>query len=122
MSSSIPAAELAQIQSDAASWLDQACVVMRATRTAEPQGGGTLAFSEVASCNVGMAIPTAGQLQNFDYLIGTKASWQVKLPVGTDVLEKDQLVIGARTLSVIKVLSPRSYQALITVLATEVTA
>ncbi len=67
-----------------------------------------------------MSQPTASQLQNFDYLIGSMAVWQVKLPIGTPVEELDHLIIAGQTLEVVKDLTPRSYPALITVLASEV--
>ena len=113
--------ELAQIQADAAQQAcDQACTVQRATTTDEPQGGKTQVWATVTTCLAGMSQPSAGQLQNFEYLVGSLAAWQVKLPIGTNVQEKDRLVIAGETLNVVKLLNPRSYPALITVLATEV--
>lgn len=113
--------ELAQIQSDTAqAACDQSCTVQRYTRTGEPQGGGTQGWNTVATCNAGLSQPSAGQLQNYDYIIGILATWQVKLPIGTNVQEQDRLVIAGQTLNVVKLLNPRSYPALITVLATEV--
>ena len=113
--------ELAQIQVDAAlQACDIPCTVQRATTTDEPQGGKTQAWTTVATCLAGMSQPSAGQLQNFDYLVGSLAAWQVKLPIGTNVQEKDQLIIAGQTLNVVKLLNPRSYPALLTVLATEV--
>lgn len=118
----VSATELAQIQTDAAALLDKSCVIQRATRTPEPQGGATLVWNTISlpGLLVGMSQPTAGQLQNFGYLVGSLAAWQVKLPLGTDVLEQDHLLIAGDTLEVVKDLTPRSYAALITVLATEV--
>lgn len=120
----VSATELAQIQADAAAAAcDQACVIKRSSRTPEPQGGATLTWNVISPEDLlaGMAQPTAGQLQNYGYLVGSLAAWQVKLPIGTNVQEKDQLFIAGQTLSVVKDLTPRSYAALITVLATELT-
>ncbi len=120
MMNPVSSAELARIQADAAAILDLPCTVQRSNRTPEPEGGASVTWATVATCNAGMKEPTGGQLQNYGYLIGTKAAWQVKLPIGTDVLEQDHLLISGETLEVAKVLTPRSYAALITVLATEV--
>lgn len=122
----ISAAELAQIQADAAAAAcDQVCTIQRATRTPLPSGGASVAWGTVlqhgaTTVNAGMAEPTAGQLANYGYLVGSLAAWQLKFPVGTDVLEKDQAIIAGQTLNVVKILNPRSYPALITVLAAEV--
>lgn len=117
----LTALELAQIQADAAqAACDQPCTIQRSTEVDEPQGGKTQTWAIIAICNAGMSQPSAGQLQNYDYIVGSLATWQVKLPIGTNVQEQDRLVIAGQTLNVVKLLNPRSYPALITVLATEV--
>lgn len=117
----VSAAELASIQADAAAAAcDQSCTIKRNVRTPEPGGGATTTLTTIATVNAGMAEPTAGQLTNYGYLIGSLAAWQVKFPVGTNVQEQDQLVIAGQQLNVVKILAPRSYPALLTVLATEV--
>lgn len=118
----LSAAELAQIQSDAASAAcDQTCVISRAT-TQTPDGYGTKAptYTDIVTTVAGLSQPTAGQLQNYDFKIGSLAAWQVKLPIGTNVQEGDLLLIGGQTLKVHVLLNPRSYPALLTVLAAEV--
>lgn len=118
----LSASELAEIQADtAAAACDKACTIQRATRTPEPQGGATLTWNTTSPADllVGMAEPTAGQLTNYGYLVGSLAAWQIKLPIGTDIKENDHLIIEGETLEVVKDLTPRSYPALITVLATE---
>jgi hypothetical protein len=116
----VGAVELAAIQAAAAAILDLSCVVERKTLTPDGQGGSTEAWNPVAAVKVGMAQPTAGQLQNYDYLIGSLAAWQVKFPVGTDVRHQDHLIVGGQTLVVQVIMNPRSYAALLTVLASEV--
>ena len=117
----LSAAELADIQADAAAAAcDLSCVITRGTRTPIASGGGSVSPNTIATVNAGMTQPTAGQLQNYDYIVASKSAWMVKFAIGTDVKEKDQLVINGMTLYVAKVLNPRSYPALITVLATEV--
>lgn len=117
----ISAAELAQIQTDAAAAAcDQSCTIKRAARTPTASGGATVVWNTVATVQAGMAEPSSSQLQNYGYLVGSLAAWQVRFPVNTNVQELDQLVIASQTLSVVKVLTPRSYPALLTVLAAEV--
>lgn len=67
-----------------------------------------------------MSEPTGNMLANYDYLIGSMAAWHVRLPIGTNVMHQDHLVIGSHTLEVQKILEPRSYAALLSVLASEV--
>src|SRR5258708_4245780 len=114
----LTAAELAQLQADfAAAVCDLSCQIQRwniSTKTWPTQ----------ATVNCGMSEPTAGQLTNYEYMIGDLATWHNRFPFGTDVRELDRLVISlangaTKTLSVVKLLQPRSYTALISVLATE---
>lgn len=121
----LSSAELTDMQNMAyAATCDKACTVKRTTRTPNSSGGASVTWSEVtqpqSNLMAGMAEPTAGQLQNFDYLIGSKAAWQVKLPVWANVLELDRLTIAGETLELVKVLEPRSLAVLLTVLAVEV--
>ncbi|SRR5579872_4667057 len=117
----ISTAELTTIRAEAeAAALDKSCVINRNVRTPEPQGGGTLVPTDIETVMAGMAQPTAGQLQNFDYLVGDKAAWQVKFSLTTTVLEQDILTIEGQNLRVVKLLSPRSIPILLTVLAVEV--
>jgi hypothetical protein len=114
-------AELALIQSDvAAAACDQICVIQRKISTKDAYGSNTEAFSRIETTIAGMAEPSAGELTNYDYLIGDKAAWHVRLPVGTNVEHQDHLLIGSQTLVVQVVLEPRSYHALFSVIATEI--
>jgi len=119
---SVTAAELARIQAEtAAQTLSLTCLVQRkGAFVSDGAGGSSSAYTTIATVLAGMSEPTAGQLQNYDYLIGSLAAWQVKLPVGTDVKHQDHLVISGETLEVQVILAPRSYPALLTVLASEV--
>lgn len=123
----VSTAELTQMQADAARGAcDQSCTVKRATLSTLASGGQSETWNTVLQNGlntvlVGMAEPTAGQLQNYGYLIGSLAAWQVKFPVaGTNVQERDQLFVAGQVLNVAKDLTPRSYPTLITVLAVEV--
>lgn len=122
----ISAAELASIQSDtAAAACTLSCTIQRATRTPNASGGASVAWNTVLQNGAntvlaGMAEPTANQLQNYGYLVGSLAAWQVRFPVGTNVLEQDHLIIAGETLEVVKILTPRSLPALLTALCSEV--
>ncbi len=116
----ITTAELTSIQAEAAAALDKSCVIKRNVRTPIASGGASLTPTVIETVMAGMAQPTAGQLQNFNYLVGSKAAWQVKFSLTTTVLEQDELTIEGQNLSVVKLLSPRSIPILLTVLAVEV--
>lgn len=118
----LTASELAQMQTDAGIVLDLPCTIQRVTSYTVLASGGrepTRTIVSPAGLLAGMAQPSAGQLQNFDYMIGSKAAWQVRFPVGTSVLELDWLFINGEKLEVAKVLTPRSLAVLLTVLAVE---
>ncbi|MGA8765244.1 MAG: head-tail adaptor protein [Candidatus Sulfotelmatobacter sp.] len=120
----LDALELASIRADAANAaLDLPCTIQRKTLTRDGAGQATSVWNTVATVNAGMTEPTGGQLQNYNYLIEDLASWAVKLPYGTDVAAQDRLLItgqlGQQTLVVQVVLEPRSYAALLTVIASE---
>lgn len=121
----VSARELQQIQADAAAAAcSLPCTIQRKAVTSDGMGQATETWSTITTVTVGMAQPTANQLQNFDYLIGALATWQVKLPYGTNVKAQDHLLITGQftqqTLVVQVVLEPRSYAALLTVIASEV--
>lgn len=114
-------AELTQMQNDAVRGAcDLTCVIERATRTPLPSGGASVVWNTVATVQAGMTDPTSTQLANYEYMIGSLAAWLIKLPVTTNVQEQDHLIINGETLEVVKVLRPRSYEVLLTVLASEV--
>ena len=124
----LDAAEMALIQQDvAAVACDLPCQIQRSVTTPGAPGAPTVVTWPVVSqpgLLAGMKEPTAGQLTNYEYMIGDMATWHIQFPTGTDVRELDRLVITEasgipRTLSVVKLLQPRSYSALVSVLATE---
>ena len=120
----VSASELASIQAEvAAAACDLSCQIERSS-ISYGAGGATVTWPVQSTVKCGMTEPTAGQLTNYEYMIGSLAAWHIRFPVGTDVRELDRLVITensglVRTLSVVKLLQPRSYTALISVLATE---
>jgi hypothetical protein len=119
----ITACELALMRADVTNAVcDQSCVIQRASRTINAQGGASVTWSTISPDGllVGMAEPTAGQLQNYGYLVASLAAWRVQFSYGTDVMHGDRLLINGQTLTVQVDLSPQSYNTLTTVLATEV--
>lgn len=117
----VTAAEMAQIQADAAAaTCDLTCTIQRKTPTLDAYGSETDTWNTIAVVPAGMAQPTAAQLQNYDYLIGALASWQIRLPFGTDVKAQDHLLINGQTLVVQVFLVPKSLQVFVNVLASEV--
>lgn len=118
----ISAAELASIQSDvAAAACDKDCQIQRLpTSTPDSRGVPSGSYSTIETTKAGMAQPSQQLLQNYDYLIASLSAWAVKLPVNTNVQAQDHLIIDGQTLEVHVVLTPRSYQALLTVLAAEI--
>ena len=117
----VTAAELAQIQSDVvAAVCDQSCQILRKTTSTDSYLSQAPTYSAIETVMAGMAQPSGGQLANYGFLIGSLAAWQVRFPVGTDVQHQDHLVIAGQTLEVQVVLTPRSYEVLRTVLASEV--
>lgn len=118
----ISAAELAQIQADMVAVVcDQSCVVQRKTTTPGTIGEPVASWATIETTVAGLSEPSANDLQNYDYLIGDKATWKVRLPVGTNVRTQDHLLINGATLEVHVLLVPQSYQALLTLLAAEIT-
>ncbi len=117
----VSASELASIRSDIqAASCDKTCVIQRKTKSSDGMLSETESWSTVATTVAGMRQPTAGQLQNYDFKIGSLSAWQVLLPYGTNVQEQDHLIIEGQTLVVQVLLDPHSYAGLLPVLASEV--
>lgn len=108
------------MQADANTSLDQTITIQRLLRTPDGTGHYAEVYSTIGTTTGNLAQPTAGQMQNYGYKIGSLATWQVRLPVGTNVEEDDQLVTDSQTLRVQVLLSPQSYQTSLRLLASEV--
>jgi hypothetical protein len=125
----LDAAELAQIQADLVAMVcDKSCQIYRDTAATTPGIYGsssssksdTGAYTLMHTVVCGMAQPSGGQLANYDYLIADKDAWTVHFPVGTDVQERDHLVVEGQILEVQILLTPQSYQGLLSCLAAEI--
>ena len=123
----IRASELTRIRRDVeAVALNLPCVIQRKTVTQEDvYGSDTEAWPVVSPEDLmcGMSEPSGTQLENFNFLVASLATWQVKLPYQTDVQHQDRLIVtgeyGPQTLVVQVILEPRSLASLVTVLASE---
>lgn len=118
----VNAAELAAMQAEAvAAVCDKACVVQRKSpRVPTAQGGNSATYETVETTVIGLSEPSAGTLQNYQYLVGALATWVGKMPVTTTTQELDQLLVDGEKLLVKKILKPRSIEILRTVLVVEV--
>jgi len=127
MNNMISTDEIASIRRDmAAMALSLHCVIQRKAVTKDAFGSDTETWPTISPdvLKCGLSEPSAGQLANYNFLIGSLAAWQVKLPYQTDVQHQDHLLITGeftqQTLVVQVILEPRSYASLLTVLASEV--
>jgi hypothetical protein len=117
----VSASELASIRADVQeAACDMTCMIQRKAKSSDGMLSETESWSTIATTVAGMTEPSGSQLQNFEYKIGSLKAWQVKMPVSTDVREQDHLIIDGKTLIVQVDLTPRSYAALLTLLASEV--
>jgi hypothetical protein len=119
----LDATELSQIQADAEYVAcDKPCVIKRKTTTKDAYGSETETFNTVSAPGLlaGMSEPGGNALANYAYIIGDLAAWHLKFPVGTDVRIQDHCIIEGNIMVVQVELTPRSYPALTTVLATEI--
>lgn len=118
----IAPAELAAIQAETVKQAcDKTCLIYRKTApTKDGYGQAAPNYTLLYTTVAGVAEPTGTQLQNFDFMIGSLVAWQVKLPIGTDVMYQDHLEIDGQYLEVHVVLTPRSYAALLTCVCAEV--
>lgn len=118
----VPASELALIQRDmVAAVCDKSCDIYHKVTTTDVYGTAIDTWpTKAATVVCGMRQPSAGELANYDYEIGDKAAWTVVFPVATVVNHQDHLVIEGQTLEVHILLTPRSYPALLDVIAVEI--
>lgn len=118
----VSADELAAIQAEAVSAVcDKTCFIYRhTTNTADGYGSSVPTYTLINTTVAGLGEPSAGELQNYDFIIGDKAAWKVRMPVGTDVTHQDHLVIEGQTLEVHVLLNPRSYEVFHSVIAAEI--
>lgn len=117
----IPASELAGMEATVNTSLDTSCVIRRYTHVQDNWGSETDTSPTTQTVMCTLAQPTAAQMQNYAYLIGSLATWRVRFPYGTDVKNGDRLVVdGMPEMIVQTLLGPHSYAVGLSVLASEV--
>lgn len=116
----LSSAQLAAFQAAANMAMDETIVIKRATPTSDGMGGSSQVWNTVTTVSGNLSQPTGAQMQNYGYVIGSLDTWQVRVPVGTNLLENDRLVVGGQTLRVQVILQPQSYQTSMRLLASEV--
>jgi head-tail adaptor len=116
----LPVSELQILQNTVTASLDVSCQIQRRVNAPDSYGSQGETWQTLATVDVNVSQPTAGQMQNYDYLIGSLEAWQVRLPVGTDVQRNDHLLIADQVLEVQAVLAPKSYAISMRVLASEI--
>lgn len=117
----LSSAEQAQLQADfVAAVCDKTCVVTRRPTTSGSSGEPTGVYAQIATTVCGLRQPTAGELQNYAFLIADKTAWTVLMPAATDATHQDRLIIEGQTLEVHVLLNPRSYEMFHSVIAAEV--
>ena len=115
-------AELQAIQNEAASAVcDKTCQIYAHVKATDEWGSNIDTWPTLtATTTCGMSQPSALHLQNYDFLVGSEATWLVHFPIGTTVNHLDHLIIENQTLEVHVILTPESYPALLQVLAAEI--
>jgi hypothetical protein len=100
---------------------DKACTVKRPTLVNDGYGSQTETLTTIGTANTLVTKPKPSILQNYAYLVASKATWQVEFPYGQDVKTKDQLTFtgSSKTLIVQEVLEPESFSISTNVLAVE---
>jgi len=120
MSCGPTAAEMTQIRSDVADFLDLDCTISRKTATADAWGTETETWAIVATLKAGMKSPKPAMLDLYAEQLGAKLAWQVNFAWGTDVRVQDRLTIGSDVMIVQAILSQQSYSVFTTCLAVEI--
>lgn len=110
------------MQATANSALDLTIGIYRRTVTQDAAGRVTPTYPNTATYTVAgnLAQPTAGQLANYGYRVGSLAAWQVRMPIGTDVRATDRLLVNGQVLEVQVVLAPQTYETSLLLIASEV--
>jgi hypothetical protein len=127
MSSLLSSAQLAAMQAAQNLTLDfkasasNGCQVLRRTVAPGAQGGPTGTFANHGSqVDAAMAEPSDNTRATYAAQLGTRQSWMISLPFGTDVLVGDRVMVNGLTLDVVADLSKGSYSTLTQVLAAKV--
>lgn len=122
----ISSSELSFLQDMVEETFDQSCTIQQKAVTPDSFGQNTEVWSTVAIVMVGVALPKSEVLKAYAERIGSLATWLVKFPLGTTTVSEQQHLIitdgqgNSQTLVVQALLSPRSYELYLGVLASEI--
>lgn len=107
------AAQLAAMRSVSDAALPDTCTIQRTTPTADGMGGETDAWANLA---VGVPVRIspeqsieAAETERGGSIAGVKR-WVLTLPYNQDVTLADRVVLGGRTLEVVSIDGPRSWE------------
>lgn len=92
-------------------FLPDVCTIQRYTETATGDGTSQ-SWSDLATgvaCRVSPLASGASEALGADQSLQSVAQWTIWLPAGTDVTDKDRIVVGSRTFEVARV-GARSYE------------
>lgn len=116
----VSASELTSIQSELNSLLDKTGQIYAHSMSKDSYGTPLNVWTAGATVACGMRQPNAGEMQNFDYMIGDKAAWTVHLPIGTTINPQDHIIVESQTLEVHVLLTPKSYPGYLNVICAEI--
>lgn len=122
MAGKLSSAQQARFQAVSTAALDlSGIVIKRPSDTPNAWGGPSETLTTIATVAGGWAKPSAAIMTQYAGLIGSEASWVVRLPLGTDCKRNDLLLMpSGDTLRVQADLSESSYSVSKRVLASEV--
>lgn len=126
MGALISASELSFLQDLVEETFDKSCQVQDKTANEDAYGQFTEVWGTIATVNVGVALPKSSLLAAYAERIGSLATWLVKFPLDIAIIKEQQHLIitdsqgKSQTLVVQALLTPRSYELYLGVLASEI--
>lgn len=100
--------------------LADTAVIERAAWASDGEGGQTATWATHATVPAMLSGVGSADEQEIGEGVRAVVSWTVSVPVGTDVVASDRVVINGKTLEVVGVIGGRTYAALARVLCSEV--
>jgi len=120
----IPAFALSNMRAIETANLDLPDVeIQRSSTTQDAYGNALEVFTTISTSSAGLGKPSQRDLAIYADRIGELDAWLVRFAYGTDLQRNDQVVFpapNAQTMRVQAVLTPRSYQVVVTGLVTAV--
>lgn len=117
----ISTAALAAMRTALEASLPDSATIRRNTQTSDSAGGKTDSWADLAT--VACRVSPSGRAPEERVIaerIGSVGLWTVTLPALTGITARDRLLIGTRTLEVVALLAPRSWELCRRVVCSEV--